>query len=104
MKKVIVALFFIASTSVSAFASNNNINPNDPCAVTLCMYGKLTGTADGKCNSAIKKYFSVKVFKHGVFRPDKTFTKRLGLLNSCPGADPREVTKIMAKFGRKFSF
>ncbi|ELW2866048.1 conjugal transfer protein [Salmonella enterica] len=72
----------------------------DSCKVVLCMFGKLTGTSGGECNSAINDYFSVKVFKDGDFNPGKTATKRLNLLNSCSTADRSDTKSINDKFGR----
>lgn len=98
MKKTVIAgalLCLTAGFSAPSFAS-------DPCEVVLCMYGKFTGQGGGSdCNSAINEYFGIKVFKKGVFRPDKTATKRLNLLNSCPTADPSAVKSINNMFGRK---
>lgn len=99
MKKKLYASLLIGFALMS---SSTIVKADDSCKVVLCMFGKLTGTAGGECNSAINDYFSVKVFKHGSFNPGKTASKRLNLLNSCSTADRSDTQSINDKFGRLY--
>lgn len=102
MKKHIAVLTtaLILSATMSLPASAEEVDANDPCAVVLCMYGKVTGSADSNCNGPIRKFFSLKVFKKGIFQPWKTLDVRRGLLGQCKAADPDVISKILGKFGR----
>lgn len=73
----------------------------DACDIVVCMYGKMTGGDGGEsCSSAERDFFSINAFKKkGRFDPTKTADMRKALLNGCSGADPVEISKIIAKFG-----
>ncbi|HDX9051760.1 TPA: conjugal transfer protein [Yersinia enterocolitica] len=97
MKKILtgaalLCLMFTVSTPVLAA---------DVCEVVVCMYGKVTGGDGGKdCTAAERDFFSINAFKKkGRFDPTKTADMRKALLNGCSGADPVEISKIIAKFG-----
>lgn len=74
----------------------------DVCEVVTCMYGKMTGGDGGEdCRAAERDFFSLNAFKKkGRFDPTKTADMRRALLNGCSGADPVEISKIIAKFGQ----
>lgn len=74
----------------------------DACDVVVCMYGKMTGGDGGEsCKSAERDFFSINAFKKkGRFDATKTADIRRALLNGCSGADPVEISKIIAKFGQ----
>lgn len=102
MKKHLTVLTtaLILSAALSVPASAEEVDSSDPCAVVLCMYGKVTGTADSNCNGPIRQFFSLKAFKKGVFQPWKTLDLRKGLLMQCKAAEPPVVGQILNKFGR----
>ena len=73
---------------------------SDPCEVTLCMWGKLTGQGGGSaCSGAISKFFDIQVWKRGKFRAGATSDAREKFLGQC-AADKAEQKQIIQKFGR----
>ncbi|MNF95307.1 hypothetical protein D3C84_780530 [compost metagenome] len=73
---------------------------SDPCEVTLCMWGKVTGQGGGSaCSGAISKFFGIQVWKRGKFRPSATSNAREKFLGQCP-EDKAEQKQIIRKFGR----
>lgn len=79
------------------------VKADEPCNITLCMWGMVSGSDTDGCQSQIKKFFSVKVKKKGSFRPDKTADARKNLLmGECPAsmAPHTFIDKIIDKFGR----
>lgn len=76
---------------------------DDPCKVTLCLWGKMNGSSRDGCSSAEKSFFNIVKKKHGAFLPNKTFDARKDFLNSeCPSAYDvsKFVEKILSKYGR----
>lgn len=76
---------------------------DDPCEVTLCLWGKLNGASQSECSSAERKFFDIVKKKKGSFRPDKTFNARKKFLNQeCPAGNvaSKYTDKIMGKFGK----
>ncbi|ECC1675598.1 IncN plasmid KikA protein [Salmonella enterica] len=78
----------------------------DPCAVIVCMGGKLTGNSGGSdCNSAEAAFFNiVKKKKHG-FSPGRTKDAREQFLNECPdegegGNNKSLIKQIISKYGK----
>jgi hypothetical protein len=97
MKKILLALTFLVSSTVAVQAS-----AEDACRVSLCMFGYLNGENDSTCRSAIKSYFSILVYKHGKIKWGATANKRLSQLNSCPGADRDQMKEVNDTFGKAF--
>jgi hypothetical protein len=104
MKKsltVTTTLLLAVMLSVPA-QSQENTDPTSPCTVTLCMWGELTGKHQQACRAAIKKFFSLNVFKkHHHFSPGDTVNRRKQFLSQCHRAAPDAVGKIVSRFGRK---
>lgn len=76
---------------------------DDPCKVTLCLWGKMNGSSRDGCSSAEKSFFNIIKKKHGAFLPNKTFDARKDFLNSeCPSAYDvsKFVDKVLSKYGR----
>lgn len=91
---IVILLCSIVSTS--AFA-------DDPCKVTLCLWGKMSGSSRDGCSDAEKSFFNIVKKKHGSFLPSHTFDARKDFLNNeCPSAyDPAKfVDKVLGKYGR----
>ena len=94
----IAAALLCAAVAVPALA--DDADPNDPCAMVLCLAGKLDGSSPAECDPMYKKFMSIKKKKHGDFLPDHTADARKDKLNECPSADGGFVDKIINKFGR----
>jgi hypothetical protein len=73
---------------------------NDPCEVTLCMWGAVSGVRPSECSSSYKKYFSIIYKKRGKIRWDQTASAREQYLNQCPSADRSSIKMIQSKFGK----
>ena len=76
---------------------------DEPCNMTLCMWGKVSGSDKDDCEGQIKKFFKKQVKKKGSFLPDHTADAREGMLrDECPASmAPSEfIDKIIGKFGR----
>ncbi|HAU5635947.1 conjugal transfer protein [Citrobacter amalonaticus] len=103
MKKI---TFVAVSLCLSIFISGTvnareNVDPNDPCDVTVCMYGEVTGHSQQECRSAVRKFFSMNAFKkHHRFSPGKTLDMRRQFLGQCKSADPDAVSQILSRYGR----
>ncbi|EOX8956952.1 TrbM/KikA/MpfK family conjugal transfer protein [Enterobacter hormaechei] len=95
----IAAALLCAAVAVPAFA-DESADPNDPCAMVLCLAGKLDGSSPVECDPMYKNFMNIKKKnKHG-FLPDHTADARKNKLNECPSADGGIVDKIINKFGR----
>jgi hypothetical protein len=76
---------------------------SDPCSMTLCMWGKVSGASGDNCNKEIRDFFSIKKTSKGSFLPDHTLDARKKQLNKeCPAAygASQFIGKILDKFGR----
>lgn len=99
MKKIAIAaalLCLAASISVPAFA-------DEPCNMTLCMWGKVQGQNSSECQGQIKKFFKKQVKKKGSFLPGRTADARKNmLLGECPAsmAPAKYINEVISKFGR----
>lgn len=93
VSSLVMAGLIACAASLPAVAS-------DPCEVTLCMWGKVTGHSGGSaCSGAISKFFGIQVWKRGKFRASATSKAREKFLGKC-SADKAEQKKIIRKFGR----
>lgn len=100
MKKTAIAAALLCLAASTTVYAEDNVNPNDPCAVFLCMAGKVQGENPSECSGANKKFFSIIKKKKGSIRWGKTFDARKSFLMSCPQADRGFINKIMSKYGR----
>lgn len=90
------ALLFCSFHSNTALA-------DDPCKVTLCLWGKMNGAEKNGCSSAEKSFFNIIKKKHGSFLPDHTFDARKKFLNNeCPATYgvSQFVNKVLQKYGK----
>ena len=99
MKKSVIAaalLCIAAGASLPAKA-------DEPCNMTLCMWGKVAGADQDGCQEQIKKFFKKQVKKKGSFLPDHTADARKDMLTQeCPAsmAPAQFINDIIKKFGR----
>ncbi|BEM75885.1 TrbM/KikA/MpfK family conjugal transfer protein [Salmonella enterica] len=101
MKKTAIAAALLCLFASNVASAGEKVDANDPCAVFLCMAGKVYGQSPGECSGAVKKFFSINAFKKKHrFNPGKTFDMRKEFLGQCASADPAHVSKILSKFGR----
>lgn len=94
----IAAALLCAAVAVPAFA--NDAAPNAPCAMVLCLAGKLDGSSPAECDPMYRNFMNIKKKKHGDFLPDHTADARRKKLNGCPTAGGEVIDKIINKFGR----
>ncbi|MCP6645549.1 hypothetical protein NL493_25525 [Klebsiella pneumoniae] len=76
---------------------------DEPCNMTLCMWGKVNGSSDDGCQDQIKKFFNKQMKKHGSFLPDHTADAREDMLrDECPASmvPSQFISTIISKFGR----
>ena len=76
---------------------------DEPCNMTLCMWGMVSGSDKDGCQDQIKKFFKKQVTKKGAFLPDHTADKRKDMLmQECPAsmAPSQFIGEIISKFGR----
>ena len=57
---VITAALLCALTSPAFAADGQNADPNDPCAMVLCLAGKLDGSSPAECDPMYKNFMSIK--------------------------------------------
>lgn len=99
MKKTAVAAVLLCMTA----GINLPAKADEPCNMTLCMWGKFNGSDSDGCQDQIKKFFKKQVKKKGSFLPDHTADARKDMLvKECPAAmAPAEfINDIIKKFGR----
>lgn len=75
------------------------VDADDPCTVFLCMAGKVAGTSPSECSAPQKTFFNIVKIVDGVFKPWETLDARKSFLDQCADADPKEMSKILNKFG-----
>lgn len=77
---------------------------DEPCKVTLCLWGKMNGSLRTGCTESEKSFFNIVKKKRGSFLPGRTFDARKEALNNeCPapyGAS-QFVDKVLGKYGRQ---
>jgi hypothetical protein len=101
MKNTVITAAMLCALSSPVFAAENDTaDPGDPCAMVLCLAGKLNGSSPAECDPMYKSFMSIKKKKHGDFLPDHTADARRDKLNNCPSADGGVVNKIIDRFGR----
>lgn len=99
MKKSVIAaavLCIAAGASLPAKA-------DEPCNMTLCMWGQVAGAGKDGCQEQIKKFYKKQVKKKGSFLPDHTADARKDMLmQECPAsmAPAQFINDIIKKFGR----
>ncbi|EQB98976.1 KikA protein [Photorhabdus temperata subsp. temperata M1021] len=49
---------------------------DEPCNVTLCLWGKMNGSSSNECNKPEKQFFNIIKKKRGSFLPNRTFDAR----------------------------
>jgi hypothetical protein len=98
--KIIILYAFILSI---LFPVSFSVLADEPCNITLCLWGKVSGSGNEGCQGQIKKFFNKQVKKKGNFLPDHTADARKALLQSeCPSdmAPAQYINDIISRFGR----
>jgi nitrate/TMAO reductase-like tetraheme cytochrome c subunit len=91
-----VTVLLCSLLSASAFA-------DEPCNMTMCMWGKIKGENSSECQGQIKKFFKKQVKKKGSFLPDHTADARKEMLqDECPSSmvPTQFIDEVINKFGR----
>jgi len=72
----------------------------DPCGAELCLSGLAAAGGNIKeCKVHVKKFFSIKGFKKGIFVPAATYAMRYKWLNQCKGGNKAFRLAIMNVYG-----
>lgn len=100
MKKFAVAAALLCAFVTSSASADETADPNDPCAMVLCLAGKLGGGNPAECDPVYKSFISINAKKHGSFSASRTSDARKNKLSQCPGVDPQIIGDIISKFGR----
>lgn len=99
MKVNICIAMLVVAVSLSSFPTY----ADEPCKVTLCLWGKMKGQFDSKCDAPERKFFKIVRKKKGSFLPGHTFDAREDFIKKeCPepyGAN-EFIDKIMKKYGK----
>ncbi|EPA0325362.1 TrbM/KikA/MpfK family conjugal transfer protein [Klebsiella aerogenes] len=104
MKKTVTTAVLLCAFAAGTAHAEEKADPNDPCAMVLCLAGKLDGSSPAECDPMYKSFMSIrKKNKHG-FLPNHTADARKKKLNECPSADAGTVNKIISSFGRLKDF
>ena len=76
MKHTVITAALLCALACPAFAADGQkADPNDPCAIVLCLAGKLDGSSPTECDPMYKTFMSVKKKnKHG-FLPGHTVVR-----------------------------
>lgn len=99
MKISVITAALLCALSAPALA-DEAADPDDPCAMVLCLAGKLNGSSPSECDPMYKNFMSIKKKQHGSFLPAQTASARQKKLNACPSADSTLVKDIIKSFGR----
>lgn len=91
----------LAVTAALLLTISVNAKAGEPCKAVLCLGGMLTGDSGGsECNSSIREYFDIQVWKKGKFKSSSTKKKRDKFLNQCTAEDGGYKEKISRKWGK----
>ncbi|WP_261388144.1 killer protein [Candidatus Pantoea soli] len=99
MKKAIS----LAALLCIAVSAPLTVKADEPCNMTLCMWGKVSGSNKDNCEGEIKKFFKKQVKKKGSFLPDHTADARESMLrDECPASmvPSQFISQIISKVGR----
>lgn len=102
LNKASLAALIILGCSLSA-ALVPTAHADEPCNMTLCMWGKVTGAPSDGCSGEIRNFFNKQVTKKGSFLPNHTADAREKLLEGeCPASmvPSQFIGQIIQKFGR----
>lgn len=96
-----VASDYVMNDYDSGNEQEQSVDSGDPCAVVLCMYGKVTGNSGGgECSSQEKIFFKIIKKKKGLFLPNHTFNARKEFISKCDTAGKDTIAKIISRFGK----
>lgn len=102
MKKIsVVSLGFLGLSLLGGMLPS--AQADEPCNMTLCMWGKVSGSPSDGCSGEIRDFFKKQVSKKGSFLPNHTADARKGMLqDECPASMVAStfIDKIIDKYGR----
>lgn len=68
MKKTVTTAVLLCAFAAGTAHAEEKADPNDPCAMVLCLAGKLDGSSPAECDPMYKSFMSIrKKNKHGFF-------------------------------------
>ncbi|EEN9848746.1 hypothetical protein G5D69_004395 [Salmonella enterica] len=100
MNKTVITAALLCSFVAGTAQADESADPNDPCAMILCLAGKLEGESPHECDPMYKSFISIYQKKSGKFSASRTSDKRKSKLNECPAGDNGTIDKIISKYGR----
>ncbi|MDV5663177.1 TrbM/KikA/MpfK family conjugal transfer protein [Klebsiella pneumoniae] len=104
MKKTVTTAVLLCAFAAGTAHAEEKADPNDPCAMVLCLAGKLDGSSPAECDPMYKKVLCQSGKRINMVLPDHTADARKKKLNECPAADAGTVSKIISSFGRLKNF
>lgn len=99
MKKTVIAAVVLCATAGVILPAK----ADEPCNMTLCMWGKLNGSDSDGCQGQIKKFFNIVGTKKGKFNASRTAdARKSALMNECPAnmVPVQYINDIVNKYGR----
>lgn len=100
MNKTVITAALLCAFAANSAVADDSEDPNDPCAMVLCLAGKLDGSSPAECDPMYKNFMAIKKKDKNGFLPQHTADARKNKLDGCPSADGGTVDKIISKFGR----
>ncbi|OCG28979.1 hypothetical protein A9G45_01425 [Gilliamella sp. HK2] len=81
--KLSILILTMVSSFVFALPGDEQLtgDTKTACEVILCLS---SSTRPPECSAPISKYFSIKIYHHGSFSPNRTIKARKNFLNLCP--------------------
>ncbi len=68
MKKTVTTAVLLCAFAAGTAHAEEKADPNDPCAMVLCLAGKLDGSSPAECDPMYKSFMSIrKKNKHGFY-------------------------------------
>jgi hypothetical protein len=69
MKKTVTTAVLLCAFAAGTAHAEEKADPNDPCAMVLCLAGKLDGSSPAECDPMYKSFMSIRKKINMVFYP-----------------------------------
>ncbi len=69
MKKTVTTAVLLCAFAAGTAHAEEKADPNDPCAMVLCLAGKLDGSSPAECDPMYKSFMSIRKRINMVFYP-----------------------------------
>jgi len=99
MRFVLTVLAGAVSLTLLSHVARAN-NSDTACGAILCLAGEAMGQGGSNgCTSYLNAYFSIVVFKGGVFKSGDTKSERGNFLSECTNVSSTEQSSLNSQFG-----